>query len=350
MERGAGYWLWKPFIIAEALSAMQASEVLIFSDAGIEIVADLSPLLTIAAAQQEPVLILGYGCCSAWTKRDCFALLNADDARYHRAPMVDASFLLVRRTDYAMALIHEWLTYCKNDAILTDRPNTCGLPNLKDFVDHRHDQSVLSILAARERIELFRRPSQFGNHLKLSDYRVPGEWIREPYSPMPQANSPYGELLYHHRGKPRVIVRRDVTRSIEETFARWWSEEFLSWLASAFDAVVSVERYQGVVGGEFCLKCTPACGPVFYLCGAFFDVRPPTNIAFTWNYRRQPSATNPRRLDMRVFVSCCARADNTEIAVTHDMLPNEKARDRHRALWKSWLAHLATHGKPADTR
>ncbi len=39
MQRGAGYWLWTPFIVVETPPEMQAGDCLIYSDSGIEIVA-----------------------------------------------------------------------------------------------------------------------------------------------------------------------------------------------------------------------------------------------------------------------------------------------------------------------
>ncbi len=79
--------------------------------------------------------------------------------------------LMPINTPWACALVAEWLESCRDRRVLTDEPNTCGLPNLPGFVDHRHDQSVLSLQAGRRNLELFRHPSQFGNHAKLPEYR-----------------------------------------------------------------------------------------------------------------------------------------------------------------------------------
>jgi hypothetical protein len=75
-----------------------------------------------------------------------------DDPAYHEAQMLDASFLILLKTRRACAFAGTWLESCLDRRVLTDDPNTCGLPNLPGFVDHRHDQSVLSILAKRENL------------------------------------------------------------------------------------------------------------------------------------------------------------------------------------------------------
>ena len=57
-------------------------------------------------------------------------------------------------------------------------------PNFMEFKDHRHDQSVLTILSVKYNFELFRDPTQFGNDFK------------DQFN-----NSPYDQLFNHHRGK-----------------------------------------------------------------------------------------------------------------------------------------------------
>ena len=62
LARGAGYWLWKPFIISETLKEMEEGDCLIYSDSGIEVVADLTPLFRIAL-ERELVFFSGAGQC-----------------------------------------------------------------------------------------------------------------------------------------------------------------------------------------------------------------------------------------------------------------------------------------------
>jgi len=209
LERGAGYWLWKPFIIAETLKELEEGDCLIYSDSGIEVVADLTPLVRIAS-ERDRVLFSGTGRCCQWTKRDCFYFLNADEPIFYEAQVVDASFMVLMKNSSVNNFIAEWLKSCRDPRILTDQPNTSGLPNLPGFIDHRHDQSVLSILVKRGNFELFRDPSQFGNHAKRPEHRVAGEWTVCPYESEPFQNSPYPTLLDHHRGKLyRFFSRRN---------------------------------------------------------------------------------------------------------------------------------------------
>jgi hypothetical protein len=228
--RGAGYWLWKPFIILDALNRMDEGDVLLYADAGIEVVADLSCLtkhcrdaggLMLFAGHYEDIGALGPNSCGRWTKRDCFVLMGCDERRYYDAQMADASFLVLGKTEHTRRFVSEWLAYCMHGAIVTDEPNVCGLPNLPEFIDHRHDQSVLALLAARERIAYFRHPSQYGNHLKTRPFRQPGEWTRYAYGRRGiYENSDYGTLLNHHRG--REGLGQGLVEVRGETTAQGW--------------------------------------------------------------------------------------------------------------------------------
>jgi len=214
LPRGNGYWIWKPFIIQQELNQLAEDDILIYCDAGVEIVADLSPLVELALDDRDLLLFAGDvdltgsgvgDTCGAWTKRDCFVLMNADEPLYHEAHMLDASFLVLRNRGITPELVRQWQQYCSRAEVVTDQPNVCGLPNLPGFIDHRHDQSVLSLLAVRHGVETFRPPSQLGNHMKQERYRVPGEWLRRPYGSRGVfCNSPYPTLLDHHRRKAHL--------------------------------------------------------------------------------------------------------------------------------------------------
>jgi hypothetical protein len=106
-------------------------------------------------------------------------------------------------------IVEEWLTYCMDPRIITDQDNTCGQPNLPEFRDHRHDQSVISLLVAKYRIEQFRNPSQWGNHYKPPQWRTPGEFVDGGYrrEALWMSNSPYPTLMDHHRKRYRLTLK-----------------------------------------------------------------------------------------------------------------------------------------------
>ena len=84
-------------------------------------------------------------------------------------------------------------------------PNICGKENINGFLEHRWDQSILSLLAHKYNLELFRMPTQFGNHYKTKQYRIEGEFncVNQMeqsqvsyYTRIPYYNSNYFQLPY----------------------------------------------------------------------------------------------------------------------------------------------------------
>ena len=219
---GMGYWLWKPYVILETLKSLPENALVVYSDSGIEIIGSLEPLLRVCE-NESPLVLFGNGdhLNSMWTKRDCFILMGCDTEYYWRSPQCDAAFGLFRKCDLTIKFVEEWLQYCRDPRILTDLPNTCGKHNLPDFLAHRWDQSVLSLMAQKYRLPLYRMPTQFGNHYKMHPFRVDNElncinqYNQSPvnyYAAIPYYNSPWFQLLDHHRAKSKaLVVRRKTT-------------------------------------------------------------------------------------------------------------------------------------------
>ncbi|MES1160081.1 MAG: hypothetical protein ABUM51_04940, partial [Bacteroidota bacterium] len=118
---GIGYWLWKPYVILEALKALSDGDIVIYSDSGIEIIAPLDPLIDLCR-EDEPVLLFGNGdyINAFWTKRDCFVLMDCDRELFWYGPHCDAAFLLVRKCPLSLKFLQEWLNFACDQRILTD--------------------------------------------------------------------------------------------------------------------------------------------------------------------------------------------------------------------------------------
>lgn len=199
-RRGFGYWLWKPFFIVEALKRMDENDLLVYCDSGAELIAPLDPLFEIAT-QRQP--FVGFGVHGhrnrVWTKRDCFVGLDCDAPKFWDAEQWNGFMQVYRKTDKVMEFVDEFLAKSQDARLITDEPNQLGQPNLPEFRDHRHDQSILSLLSEKAGWEKFRDPSQWGNFLKIPEVRVEGEFQEHPYSASPMTNSKYGSLVNHHR-------------------------------------------------------------------------------------------------------------------------------------------------------
>jgi hypothetical protein len=162
-ERGVGYWSWKPHIILDALESVDEGDVVVYTDVGryrggYTVSRDISPLVSFCERHDgifPGVVVPNFGPNSRWTRRDCFVLMDCDEPYFWDHPQVQATFSIWLKTEHSLRFLSEWRTYCADVRIVGDGPNTCGLPNLPGFVDHRHDQSIVTNLALRRGVTPF---------------------------------------------------------------------------------------------------------------------------------------------------------------------------------------------------
>ncbi|CAF1489149.1 unnamed protein product [Adineta steineri] len=152
-KRGAGYWLWKPFILLQELYLARDGDIIVYSD----------------AAE------------SSLTKRDALIVLDVDKPEYTTTSAGLASYIVVKRSFTSLRFVSEWLTYAQDSRVITDDDNVLGSPNYPDFRAHRHDQSILSLLAKKWKLTVYADPSQYGE----------GE----------KSQRPYPAIFDHHRSK-----------------------------------------------------------------------------------------------------------------------------------------------------
>ncbi|WP_448207828.1 hypothetical protein [Azospirillum sp. sgz302134] len=166
--RGAGYWLWKPYFVWGVLHQhLKDGDILFYSDSGAHFVHSADPVIERCRQRRDlPILLFTLQDehrNRVWTKRDCFHVMGLDRPEYTDAPQILASFLVIERTPDTVAFAAEWLRLAEDARLITDAPNTCGLPNYPEFRDHRHDQSILSLLARRAGVSTIADISQWGD-------------------------------------------------------------------------------------------------------------------------------------------------------------------------------------------
>jgi hypothetical protein len=58
----------------------------------------------------------------------------------------NAAYQIYKKTIFTEKFLEDYLNYCRDKRIITDEPNSMGLPNYDIFRDNRHDQTVFSLL------------------------------------------------------------------------------------------------------------------------------------------------------------------------------------------------------------
>ncbi len=151
--RGAGYWLWKPWAIVDRLAQLAEGDVVLWVDAAAHFTGPVEWITDVIEHHGLDVWLMGHGFReSQYTKRDAFVLLEMDRPDAAASPQRFASCIGVRNTAAGRSLAAEYLAAATDRRLVSDDPNTCGLANHADFIDHRHDQSVLSLLTKRSGI------------------------------------------------------------------------------------------------------------------------------------------------------------------------------------------------------
>lgn len=143
-KRGGGYWIWKPYIVLKELERMHDDEVLVYVDAGAFLLSRVDSLLR---EHPDAQLIAFPGENPEWlhrrfNKRDLSLRLGADTPDILDRPQVESGFFIMRKG--AIPIIKDWYSVASDLKNVDDSPSIA--PNAEDFVEHRHDQSILHIL------------------------------------------------------------------------------------------------------------------------------------------------------------------------------------------------------------
>lgn len=146
-ERLCGYALWKPYIILEAMKYINYNDIIVYMDCGdIPLVGIREEIKKYLESNDQYFINTGVHKNKTYTKRDCFVYMNCDEEYYWNEIQLENGFLAFKKTKFNICLINEWLEYCEDERCLTDIENKSGKENFVDFIDHRHDQSILSLL------------------------------------------------------------------------------------------------------------------------------------------------------------------------------------------------------------
>lgn len=187
--RGAGLWLWKPYIVLETLRKLRHGDVLFYCDSGSYFKASAVPLLDLARAERS-VICFNVGHLERhWSKRDAFLLMECDSPEVANTPMRLATFIVVRKSESSIEFFEQYLSYASDYRIVSDAPNEMGLPNYDGFQENRHDQTVFSLLTKKWGMPCYRDPST------PPEYLFAGTEL-----------SPYPQIIVHTRQRNPVPI------------------------------------------------------------------------------------------------------------------------------------------------
>ena len=169
LKRGFGNMCWKAYVIHETLKQCNDNDILIYMDADTEIIKPLIDLIP-----NDKSMYFGYVgeyktkqyTNGRWTKRDTFTTMNLDTPEIANAFQITSQVQIYKVNEHSKKVIEEFLMYSTNRLAIADIPNELEPQrNYPNFQAHRHDQSILSLLAQKykEHVQFGRDLSQFGN-------------------------------------------------------------------------------------------------------------------------------------------------------------------------------------------
>jgi hypothetical protein len=170
--RGYGYWCWKPQVILQLLDQVNDGDIIQYTDAGCHLNTngklrlleyfDLteqseSGILAFTAVPPEfhdPAVSLPDLRECRWCKADLFEFLNViDNKSVTHSPTIGATIIFVKKNKNSQAIIRQWLNVIEASfSLIDDSPSKSN--NLPEFVEHRHDQSIFSILCKLNHVAL----------------------------------------------------------------------------------------------------------------------------------------------------------------------------------------------------
>ncbi len=149
-RRGFGFWTWKPHVIGGVLDSVATGDTVIYCDAGCSLNAEGRDRLEayLAHVADDPSGFLTFsldGTVGEWTKRWALVAFGCDTAEVRGRPMISATCLVLRKCPAVRDLMAEWATWMADLSLVDDSPSPGG--EHPEFLAHRHDQSVFSLLA-----------------------------------------------------------------------------------------------------------------------------------------------------------------------------------------------------------
>lgn len=161
-ERGSGFYTWKPFIIQKKLEETTEGDIVFYCDVGRTFPYKLlrgSPkvfldwMKTHKQSVMPGIKIPWGGPMSMWTKRDAFVSMSMDTPSIHATAPIQASFCIWINGLDSKEIVAEWMNLSAQRQLISDDPCVMGLPELSAYKEHRHDQSLLSLVCLKRRID-----------------------------------------------------------------------------------------------------------------------------------------------------------------------------------------------------
>lgn len=170
-QKGYGYWLWKSFIISNYLNKhCNMDDILIYADAGCTINKQgfqrFHEYLDMLKHSHNGVIAFQMDHLKEnnYSKK---TLLNYMNTNLHDATsgQCHATIVMLRRCTLCMSIIYEWYQISSKYELINDENN--------DGIEHRHDQSIYSLLVKKHNCSTISDETYFPLHQSVIKFNYP---------------------------------------------------------------------------------------------------------------------------------------------------------------------------------
>ncbi len=144
-KRGSGYWLWKPYFILKTLESLPEGSIVMYNDAGLSFTGDIDKYIEkMTDSKKDLVFFFNFHTNRKYIKKETYKIMDMNE-KYRDDLQLDARSIIIKKSPQSMKYIKQWLDLCTNERLLTDKKFSTE-PEFEDFIDHRHDQAILTLL------------------------------------------------------------------------------------------------------------------------------------------------------------------------------------------------------------
>lgn len=198
--RGYGLWIWKPYVLLDAIGLCGANDYVIYLDAGIAPINQMRPWFE--QLRRRPINLFAPvppRPLRQWAKRNCFVNMEADAPGFHNTAVLSAGIQAYRNVPESREFLVELKSLMRNPALLADDRDPGETAEDEDFIAHRHDQSILTLIAALRGCTVYREPSQYGIWTAATRRAYAASAAHNPHL----LNEDCRQILDVHRGRNR---------------------------------------------------------------------------------------------------------------------------------------------------
>tara|TARA_B100000579_G_C22684950_1_gene782162 strand:- start:30 stop:815 length:786 start_codon:yes stop_codon:yes gene_type:complete len=148
-KRGYGYWIWKSYIIKKTMATMKDGDILMYLDSGCEIGGSRQILIPKFFNYVKKDKIIGSLTSTEkeWCKMDLLFHFDMQESKLINTAQRAAGAILFYICEETKFIVDLWYNTACNYHMIDDSPSVH--PNLDCFKEHRHDQSIFSILTKK---------------------------------------------------------------------------------------------------------------------------------------------------------------------------------------------------------